>query len=50
MTVDYELGDDTLNPWITKFRQDLREVEASLPAKGIPVFMRLDETPASIQY
>lgn len=50
MTVDYELGDDTLNPWITKFRQDLREVEASLPGRGIPVFMKLDETPASIQY
>lgn len=50
MTVDYDLGDDTLNPWISKFRMDLREVEGSLEGRGIPVFMTLDETPASIQY
>jgi hypothetical protein len=50
MTVEYRFEQPELCEAARQFKEDLRAVEASLDAKGIPHYMGLYEFSASIQY
>jgi len=50
MDCTYEFRELPLRQAADRFKEDLRQVEASLSAKGIPRYMALDEISASIQY
>lgn len=50
LDVKYDFNDGSLIAASNRFFQDLREVELELRDEGVPLYARIGEAPASIQY